>query len=144
MRRARSLYVGLHLVVLAAFAAFPLYRFFTDRLPAFWLKCFLHDRLFFYCPFCGGTRALEAMLRFDFAEAFTANPWVVLLIAFALVLDVVMFVRFLRRKTPLLPFPHWTWILLLVLTVVYGILRNWLMIAYGYDPLGDLGIFWNH
>ena len=87
---------------------------------------------------------MEAMLRFDFADAFLANPWVVLFILFAVLIDVVAFVRLFRHKTPLLPFPQWIWILPLAFTVVYGVLRNWLMIAYGYDPLGDLGIFWNH
>lgn len=141
-RNAR-LYAGLHIALLAALACFPLYRRLADLLPRVWIKCFLHDRLFLYCPFCGGTRAVEALLRFDFATALKANPFAVLLLAVALVLDVIALIRLLGKKERLLPLPKWTWIVLLAAALLYAVLRNWLMIAHGIDPIGDLGAFWN-
>jgi hypothetical protein len=136
-------YLYAHLGVLALLLLFPLYRLLTDRLPSFLIKCFLHDRLFLYCPFCGGTRAVEALLHLDFSEALSANPLAVVSIGAALVLDLVALIRLLRGRERLLPLPRAWWILPLVLAIGYAILRNWFMIAHGYDPLGDLGAFWH-
>lgn len=143
-KRNAKKYLLVHVGVLTALLLFPLYRFFTDRLPSFLIKCFLHDRLFLYCPFCGGTRALEALLRFDLPAALQANAWAVVLIGLALLLDLVALIRLLRGHKKLLPLPRAWWIVPIVLAVGYAILRNWLMIAHGYDPIGDLGAFWHH
>jgi hypothetical protein len=79
----------------------------------------------------------------DFSEALSANPLAVVSIGAALVLDLVALIRLLRGRERLLPLPRAWWILPLVLAIGYAILRNWLMIAHGYDPLGDLGAFWH-
>lgn len=142
-QKSAKRYLRVHLGMLVALLLFPLYRFLTDRLPSFLIRCFLHDRLFLYCPFCGGTRAVEALLHLDFSTAFSANPLAVVLIGAALVLDLVALIRLLRGRECLLPLPFAWWILPLVLAIGYAILRNWLMIAHGYDPLGDLGAFWH-
>ena len=141
-KKSLKVYLCLHLGLLAAALFFPLYRALTDRLPALWIKCFLHDRLFLYCPLCGGTRAIEALLRLDFVGAFTANPLVVVFLFLALILDAVILIRLLGGKKPLLPFPHLWWTVPLAVMIVYAVVRNWLMIAYHYDPIGDLGTFW--
>ena len=135
-------YFYLHLGLLAAALLFPLYRVLTDRLPSIWIKCLLHDRLFLYCPFCGGTRAVEALLRFDLGGALTANPLVVVFLLLALILDVVVLIRLLLGREKLLPLPRLWWIVPLAVMIVYAVVRNWLMIAYHYDPLGDLDTFW--
>ena len=56
---------------------------------------------------------------------------------------IVAWVRLLRGRTVLFRFLAWEWIAAAVLLLVYGVLRNVAMIRLGYDPLGDLGAFWN-
>ena len=91
---------------------------------------------------CGGTRALDALLHLDFFAAFCFNPFVLLVVLLAVVLDVIALVRLLRGETRLLVLPGWGWVVLAVLLIVWAVLRNYLMIAHGYDPVGDLGAFW--
>ena len=141
-KKSAKLYLLIHAVLVGMLLLFPLYRIFTELLPARLVRCFLHDRMMLYCPFCGGTRAIGHLLRLDVFAAWNANPLVVLLSAFLLMLDLVALIRLLRGKRALFVLPKWSWIALLAVTVFYGILRNYLMIAHGYDPLGDLGVFW--
>jgi len=143
-RRARNHFLIIHLCALSLVLLYPLYGRLLARIPFFLRGCLLHDWFRVYCPMCGGTRALEAMLRFDFAEALRYNLLVVLLAFALLAWDMLAFVRLLRKEKNLYRVPMWTWIALGAAVLVFGILRNLLMILWGIDPLGDLNIFWNH
>ena len=142
-KKSGRIYLLLHTILLAVLLAFPVYRAVAQRLSSVFMGCLIHDRFFLYCPLCGGTRAVSALLRFELAEAFSYNAFVVLLVFFAIALDVWAFVRLLRGHANLLPIPGWGWIVLVVLMILYGVLRNYLMIAHGIDPVGDLVAFWN-
>ena len=131
-----------HLLLPLSLPLIALYRYLVTLLPQHMTGCPLHDYLFLYCPVCGGTRAVEAMLRLDFLGAFYANAYVTLSVPVVFSLDVIAWVRYFRKKTPLLRIPAWGWIAFAASLVGYGILRNYLMIAHGIDPTGDLGAFW--
>lgn len=124
-------------------ALFPVYRWLLTFVNEEKLGCFLHDRLGIYCPLCGGTRAVESLLRLDFVGAFRANALVVILIVLLIALEIVAIMRLCRGHERLLPLLRWSWIALLAVAFGYAVLRNWLMIAYGIDPTGDLGWIWN-
>lgn len=120
---------------------FPLYMKVASLLGDALGGCIMH-RFFIYCPLCGGTRTVAALLRFDFVSAWNLNAFVVILCFVALALDVWMWVRYFQKKEPLIIFPKWAWIALCSALVFYFILRNCLMIFFGIDPTGDLGYFW--
>lgn len=143
-RRSAKIYLWLHAGLAAALLLFPLYRALTDHMTALFSGCFLHDHLYLYCPACGGTRALAALLRLDVVSALRFNPFLVLVAVLAVAFDVWALVRLLRGKKELLPLPGWFWIVSVVLMIVYAVLRNYLMIVHGYDPTGDLVNFWHH
>ncbi len=142
-RKAAKQYVLLHVILAAAALLFPVYVRLAEGISAGLPTCFLHDFLFLYCPLCGGTRAVSALLRFDFPAALRYNAFVVALIAAALIYDAVALVRLLRGKERLWRVPGWLWIAAVAVMVVFGIVRNVLMIGWGIDPLGDLSIIWN-
>lgn len=142
-QRAKRLFLWVHIGVLALLLLFPLYRFLAGLLPKTLPECFLHDFLFLYCPFCGGTRALSALLSLHLAESLRANLLVLPAVIALLCLDLRALFRLRRGERTLYPIPTWLWILLLAILLLYGVLRNLLMIRFGYDPLGDLGWFWN-
>lgn len=141
-RKAMKNFLLIHAGLIAGAALFPLYLFFVEKMPDAFSGCLLHDFFFVYCPLCGGTRAVKALLRFRFAEAFRYNALVTLAVPALLALDVWALVRIFRGKEHALPMPRWSWIVATVLLVGYGILRNVLMIVWGMDPVGDLGRFW--
>ena len=141
--RAKRFFIWLHVGLLAAVLLFPLYRFLTDLVPKHIPECFLHDFLFLYCPFCGGTRALGALLRLQIGKALCYNPLVVLMAVAALAADVRAWIRLRRGEREIYPIPTFAWILAVAILVLYGVLRNVLLVRYGVDPLGDLFRFWH-
>ena len=141
-RTARR-YLWIHIGLFCALLLFPLYQWLSRQIPQFLTRCFLHDRLFLYCPLCGGTRAIEALLHLDLLAALRYNSFVTFALLLAVCIDVWALVRLLRGKTELFVLPGWFWVVMTVLMIAYTVLRNYLMIAHGYDPTGDLVFIWN-
>ncbi len=140
--KRRRAFLWCHAALLLCIPLFLLYRLAVGLLPTGMSGCFLHDFLFLYCPVCGGTRAVSALLRLDLLAAFGYNAFVVLLVFLFLIGDGIAWVRFLRHKSPYFRVPALCWVVLAVSLVLFWILRNYLMIAYGIDPTGDLGPLW--
>ena len=141
-QRQGKIFLTVHVGFLLLVLLFPLYVKIADHAKFSFLGCFLHDYLFLYCPFCGGTRAVFALLRLQFLEAIQYNVFVVCLVVWGLFLDATAFVRLLRNEKNLLKFPKHTWIVMLCVFIGFMILRNVLMIVWGLDPTGDLGAAW--
>lgn len=141
-RSSAKKYLMFHAGLLLLLLLFPLYRALASYVTQFVTGCMIHDYLFIYCPLCGGTRAMDALLHLDVVAALRFNPLVVVLTALAIAFDTVALIRLLKGETRLWIFPDWGWIVLVALMIAYTVLRNYLMIAHGYDPVGDLGAFW--
>ena len=135
------IFLALHGAGILMALLFPLYMKAASWISSVLGGCLMH-RFFIYCPLCGGTRAVAALLRFDFAAAWNYNAFVVLLCFAILALDVWAWVRYFQKKEPLIIFPKWSWIVFCVVLIIYFILRNCFMIFFGIDPTGDLGFFW--
>ena len=142
-RESRKRFWRWQAVIATLVVLFPFYGWLAPKLLEGRGGCFLHDWLSIYCPFCGGTRAVSALLHLHVLEAFRFNAFVLLLIALGMVLDVWAFVRLCCGHERLLPLPNWSWIVLLVLAILFAVLRNYLMIVHGIDPTGDLGRIWH-
>ena len=138
-----SKFLLVHLILLVCVCLFPLYRMVTSALPQIFSGCFLHDRLFLYCPMCGGTRAVNALLHLDILSALRYNAIVAITLPTLLAVDVVLWIRFFQKKEPLIRYVHWVWIVFSVALVLFFLLRNYLMIVHGVDTIGDLVAFWD-
>lgn len=141
-KTARNRFLLIHGGLLGVALLFPLYQRLMGWVSPMLAGCFFHDRLFLYCPFCGGTRAVGALLRLQLVQAWNFNPVVTIGVFTFLLLDLLAFIRLLRGKSRLYPIPAWGWIVAVVILLAYGILRNYLMLRWGYDPTGDLVQFW--
>lgn len=92
----------------------------------FYPRCILHEWTGLYCPGCGSTRALHAMLHLHLLTSFRFNPLMVLAVPFIAYRIARAALRefFPARFPPLRPArPRWIW-LLLVGVIAFGILRN--------------------
>ena len=136
------IFLALHGAAIVDLLLLPLYMKVASWLSGIFGGCLMH-RFFIYCPLCGGTRAIAALTRFHFIEAWNYNAFVVLLCFAILALDVWAWVRYFQKKEPLIILPRWSYITFCVILVIYFILRNVLMIFFGIDPTGDLVYFWN-
>lgn len=141
-RSAKKFYVLAHVLALASVLLFRRVVSSASVLLHPFVGCFLHDFLHLYCPFCGGTRAVSALLRLDLLAAFRYNAFVCVFAFCVVVWDLMTLIRMLRKQVKWWSVPHWSWIALVIFFCAFFVLRNLLMIFCGYDPTGDLGIFW--
>ncbi|MBO4284170.1 MAG: DUF2752 domain-containing protein [Clostridia bacterium] len=137
--RTRSFLV-FHLVCLVFFGLvvggyFLFARLRANGIPV--VTCPLHDIFRLYCPFCGGSRAILSLLRFDFPTAFRVNPAVLIALPVLLVFYIRALVAFFRGDVFLYRIPRGWTITLLSLFAVFFLVRNVLLLAFGFDPAGD-------
>lgn len=79
------------------------------------------------CPGCGVTRMCLALLRWDWAAAWDANPVLLMMLPFLAILGVRMAVRYIQETG--VAGPKWENVLLwamTVLLVIWGAARNFL------------------
>lgn len=102
--------------------------------------CFVHDVLRLYCPFCGFTRASQALLHFRIAEAFRLNAAVLIALAVYAAVDIRALVL-LRRGEDRRLTPFWLLPGSLLWFGAYTVLLNGLLL-FGVDVVGDQLIHW--
>lgn len=141
-QRPLYLYIGFHVMIPILFLLAMLLRNLLQSAPPILLNCWIHDLWHLYCPLCGGTRAVSAMIRLDFLEALRYNAAVVILFFLFLIGDLVLLIRLLRKKEKWWSIPLWCWIGAAALLLGYTVLRNLLMVVWRIDPTGDLALFW--
>ncbi len=83
------------------------------------IPCFFYKLTGLYCPGCGITRALFSLMKLDIYQAFRYNMLVVILLPFAI--GYIGFKTILKSDKKI---PDSVWNILLIVTIVYGILRN--------------------
>ncbi|MBQ2734420.1 MAG: DUF2752 domain-containing protein [Clostridia bacterium] len=135
LRTQAYLFAALGLLVLCAFVL-------PKPLASFFSGCLMHDWLHLYCPLCGGTRAVKALLHVDFGAALRYNAAVVAGIAVFLCIETIAWVCFLMKKEPPVRIGKRFWIACASVAALFFVGRNILMIACGIDPIGDLGGLW--
>lgn len=79
-----------------------------------------------YCPGCGATRMLEALIRGNFYQALRFNPLLFILLPFgtALFIDWLLHDKTQRSTALVNRIPEWFWIGLITIAITFGILRN--------------------
>ena len=90
------------------------------------IPCIFYKITNLYCPGCGVTRMLVSLLQFDLYQAFRYNCLLFLSIPFVLVLFVDFILKWLKGKKNYIYFKisTKTWLFLLIVTILFGIIRN--------------------
>ena len=107
-----------------------------DLLP----YCLCHFLFHLYCPFCGCTRAGIALLNLDFAASFAANPLIILTPILIFAFNVVSIIKIAKGKS--IPSLEKAAKTVIAFLLVFCLVRNLLMIFFGFDTLGELAHFW--
>ena len=103
-----------------------LYRFPPERYN-FYPQCPVFRYLHVYCPGCGATRALAALLHARIAEALHYNALVVLLVPVLLAYFAVAYWKARRDEVFIWPrVPVMGLTALLVMSAAFGVLRNFM------------------
>ena len=93
--------------------------YFLNKAFNFTIPCLFHKITGLYCPGCGITRMLFALLRLDIYQAFRYNPWVFLLLMGYIIYKIIELIRGYKFKEN-----KYVVITLLIATLLFGVLRN--------------------
>lgn len=83
------------------------------------IPCILYKFTGLYCPTCGITRAIKALIHLDIYKAFRYNMLIVILIPF---IGIYLIYKLVYKGT--WKVPNYIWGLLILVAILFGILRN--------------------
>lgn len=92
----------------------------------FYIPCMFKKITGFYCPGCGITRCLLALLKLDFYRAFRYNILVFILLPFLIFYVLYNIYLYITNKEDKIikKIPQKVWYILLIITIIFGVLRN--------------------
>ncbi len=103
------------------------------------IPCFFKNNLRFYCPGCGSSRALVALLHFDLIGALLLSPGLVTAFFIIVYLDIRVLIGIIKNDSKYLSLYSPKLLILLVSVIVLNfILKNLLLFAFRIDLIGDL------
>lgn len=121
----------------AVVPALLLYRYLCAHVPFFGIPCLLRTLTGYYCPGCGGTRAVYALLHLQLFRSFCYHPLVIYGAAVYLWFMVSHTIEALSRHRILVGMryhPAWLWAALVILAVNVAV-KDGALLLFGVDLL---------
>ena len=86
-------------------------------------KCPFKELLHLWCPGCGGMRMIRSLIQLNFYQAFRYNPLLFILLIIGIFYIIFMTIYYIKKKVLIIP-SYKTWIVILIILIIYMILRN--------------------
>lgn len=103
------------------------------------VECFFKHNFLFYCPGCGGSRSLFYLTKLDIIKSFIYYPPLPLSLLIIIDLDIRALISFIKNDSlPIKKFKPEILILIPIFIFLNFILRNFLLIVFGIDYIGDI------
>ncbi|MCM1157363.1 MAG: DUF2752 domain-containing protein [Bacteroidales bacterium] len=103
-----------------------------------YVPCGIHAVLHMYCPGCGGTRAVFALLHGQLLQSLYYNPAVVLGAVLVIYYETGVLVTLIKKNGKRYYYPKgglaYGYIFVIA---VFTVVRNWLLVSRGMDMLKD-------
>ena len=108
------------------------------------IPCLFHELFHLYCPGCGGTRAIDALLQGDFLHSFLYHPFILYVaLVFAYYYISAGYTFLIKRNGKIYyEIPIWILIGAVVVVIVNFIVRNILLVYFKIDFMQDLIVYW--
>lgn len=90
------------------------------------IPCIIHEITGLFCPGCGITRAIFALLELDIKKAIKYNILIIVIFPFILIYIInyaYIWINDLKKDASKI-FPKPLWYILLIITIIFGIIRN--------------------
>ena len=101
-------------------------------------ECSVHAKYQLYCPGCGGTRAAIALLEGNIIESVRYNPITLLLIIDVVLMTIIDLVKSISKGKYVFSRIRFVYnVAFLAFIVIYSVLRNYLLVIYDIDWVGD-------
>ena len=115
--RIANFFIGILKLILILIISIGYY--FLNLFYNFSIPCIFNKITGFYCPGCGITRMLFSIMQLRFYQAFRFNPLVFILLILSII---YCFFKLILKKD--IYISNKTYIILLIITILFGILRN--------------------
>lgn len=139
-----KVYLGITALLILAFIYFISYKIFGFRVNFSLTPCLFHDLLHLYCPGCGGTRAVQALMDFRFVDSFLYHPIVLYAAVVSAYYYIGATITYIKRDGKVYyKFHSWHVWVALIIVLGFFVLRNYLLVFHGIDYPGELLRFWN-
>jgi len=102
------------------------FYYFINKHTGIFIPCIFRELTGFKCPGCGITHALFALINLNFKEAFFHNPLVFIYSPFICLYLIYQDYLYVYEKKDkfLKKIPNWFFASLIIITILYGVLRN--------------------
>ena len=100
--------------------------YIINRYTGFFVPCLFREITGYKCPGCGVTHLVFDLLNLKIADAFYENPLIFISLPFIIVYYIYrVYIYIYNKKDQILTkVPNYVWNILIVITILYGILRN--------------------
>lgn len=120
-KRIRKLILSLLIIIIML-----IFFLYLNKNYGFYIPCLFHKLTNLYCPGCGITRCIVSLLKGNISEAFKYNQLAFILLPFLTVYFIYKIYLYLTNSQDKIikKIPNIIWIILLIITILFGILRN--------------------
>lgn len=120
-KRIRKLILSLLIIIIML-----IFFLYLNKNYGFYIPCLFHKLTNLYCPGCGITRCIVSLLKGNISEAFKYNRLAFILLPFLTIYFIYKIYRYLTNSQDKIikKIPNIIWIILLIITILFGILRN--------------------
>ncbi len=119
--KKKTILIGIEIVIIIL-----LYVFINSEYIEFVPNCWIHKRIGFLCPACGGTRCIINIFKGNFIKAFFSHMVFFICIIYGIIINIVYIININREKkifTWIYP-KYWYSIIFAIILIIYTIVRN--------------------
>jgi len=100
--------------------------YFINKYTGFYIPCLFHEITGYDCPGCGITRLCFHLINLQIKDAFYDNPLVFIYLPFICAYFIYLSYLYIYNKKDkiLIKIPNIYLIIVIIITLLYGILRN--------------------
>lgn len=101
--------------------------------------CFFKNYFSLYCPGCGGSRVLHALLRLKILKSIKLYPPLIISLIPILAYDVRLSLFLIKRDEKYIKnFRFLSFLIIPAAVILFFFFRNILLLCFGIDPIGDI------
>lgn len=114
--------LGIYLILILTFVIY----FIVNKYTGYFIPCLFREITGYKCPGCGITHLLFDIVNLRFKDAFLENPLVFIYLPFIIAYFIYRTYLFVSDKKDkiLVKIPNFFKIAILVITILYGVVRN--------------------
>ena len=142
LKNERTAFIWVNVGCLILFIGLMIWKY-CPALHTLSNACVFHEIFHLYCPGCGGTRAVYALLQLNLWKSFLYHPFVLFIALILVEYYIGAIVTLIRRNGKRYYYLRvWFCYVALGIVVVNFIARNLLLVFGHIDYIGDLLPYW--